>query len=286
MNNHKKKINNLFVVGAPKCATTSMTKAFESIKFFSVSNPKELNFFSRDSIIKRKVYYKKLNICKTHKEWLRSFKIAKDTVYRCDFSVSYFDDPKTPRLIKKYYPNNSKVIIVLRDPYQRSISHYLMDKKLGYVDVDFDQLLKNKNSEYYRQYIKISEYYVHVKRFIDALGSKNVLILPFSKMNDPLFLSKEIFNFLNIKLDSPIILRKENSSKISSFYSINFFYKYTFLRNLFKIILPSKLKNILLIFLFNRDQKLIPKLNNNFFLNDIVKLKKLIKKHYNIDFKF
>ena len=208
----KNEIKNIFFVGAPKCGTTSFADAFKNFDFISVSEPKEINYFSKKKIMNNNYYYKKIYLCNTFSQWKKSFALTKKTKFRCDFSVSYFDDIDAPINILEKFPNNSKIVIILRNPMDRALSHYRMDKKLGLVSKDLNKIFLEKNSIHFDQYFKISKYYRFVKNYIDIFGANNVLIIPFSRINDSSYISKIFFDFINIQTHTKINLERVNSS--------------------------------------------------------------------------
>ena len=57
------------------------------------------------------------------------------------------------------YNEKAKIIVILRDPVERAISHYNMDKRLGFVKENLLSILDNASLKnhilYYQQYIQV-----------------------------------------------------------------------------------------------------------------------------------
>lgn len=283
----KNEITNIFFVGAPKCGTTSFAEALKKIDFIEVSEPKEINYFSKKKIMDNNYYYKKIYLCTSFSQWEKSFTLTEKTKFRCDFSVSYFDDINAAINIKEKFPNNSKIVIVLRNPVDRALSHYRMDKKLGLISKDLNKIFHEKNSIHFDQYFNISNYYSFVKNYINIFGANNVLIIPFSKINDSNYISKIFFDFIKIQTPTKIKLKTVNSSLISSNSIVNLLFKTHPIRKFLKFIIPFKLKNLLLNKFFTTKQVIHIDINVKDYLNkDTLKLKRLIKYHYNSHFDF
>lgn len=190
--------NMLFVLGAPKSGTTKLVHDLNYHPNISCSNPKETNYYSKDSIKRKNLYYKEW-ICQNEDDYNNCFEDSHKTLARCDGSVSYFDSDTAPLLIKKNHPN-AKFIIILRNPIDRAISHYSMDYRLGYFDGTIINALHKKDSNHYHQYFGISKYSKFVKRYVDLFGIKNIKIFSFdyfcSNYNEVL---DEIYNFIGVQ---------------------------------------------------------------------------------------
>ena len=168
---------NFIIVGAPKAGTTSLCNYLSEHDEIFMSTPKELNFFSHNEIIKQNLYYKDFYVA-CLEEYESHFDKAVKKKAVGEGSVSYLFYPQTPIKIHKIIPD-VKIIIMLRDPSERAISHYLMDVKLGLVKKCLKQIYleKDNNNLYYQQYIKLGLYAEQVKRYIDVFGNSKVKII-------------------------------------------------------------------------------------------------------------
>lgn len=196
---------NLFIVGAPKAGTSSIYFYLAQIQEIFMSPIKEPNFFSVQSVPATS----QLKPIRDKKKYLNLFKNAKKENYLGEASPSYLGDPLASKLIHKVSPN-SKIIISLRDPVERTFSHYLMALRLGTFSKSFhdelEQAFKNneKNKSRFLRVI-IEErglYYESVKRYLETFGPKQVEIIIFEEfISDPKKTLQKILQFLNLKSD-------------------------------------------------------------------------------------
>lgn len=238
---------NLFLVGAPKAGTTSVCMYLKSHPQIFVPEIKEPNFFldvgpncpTADKI-------------KDKEKYLRLFEKGFEFKYRADCSVSYLHSMETPQMIKNEI-DDAKILIILRNPYERLYSHWLMDVREGYQKHNFVDAIKNdikttkKGFCYSHMYIECSLYYESVNRYLELFGKQNVLVLLYDdlKVNPKLFVTK-ILNFLNVDETSDLNFNKNyNVAGVPR----NSFYQALFhnmkLRMIAKKYLPSNFRSIL-----------------------------------------
>ena len=170
---------NLFIVGAPKASTTSLYHYLSTHQDIFMAIPKEINYFSKDDINKQELYYNSFTV-DSIEEYENLFKNKNNAKIVGEASVSYLFYEKVANKIFRYNPN-AKIIILLRNPIERAFSHYLMDKRLGYIKVPFEEIIfkssKVQFSElFYQQYIELGFYYQQVKRYLNTFGKNQVKI--------------------------------------------------------------------------------------------------------------
>jgi hypothetical protein len=273
-----------FIVGAPKSATTSLFHYLGQHEEICMSTVKEPDFFSHKELHKQKLYYKSKPISDIN-TYHNLFLTKKKSQLLGEASVSYLFYPKVSERIFSYNPN-AKIIIILRNPVERTVSHYQMDRRLGFIkdnlaDVLNDSTIEN-HSLYYQQYILLSYYYQQVKNYIDVFGKEKICILNYDdlKKNNKDFTSK-VLSFLDLKVSKNINFdSKYNHSKSSRFRLFNFLYSKKFIRKVIKSIVPKKIIASVNEILF--DQKL-PNLSvdvesqlYDLFKEDIVLLEKML----------
>lgn len=123
-------------------------------------------------------------------------------------SVNYFNSEKATRRIKHYIPN-VKMIVMLRNPVDRTYSHFLMSKRLGYelapdlaTAIRWERMEKNKNwikgCPWGRGYLGFN-YSDNLKRYLNAFDRSQFLFLrydEFKKSNQGALV--KIFDFLGV----------------------------------------------------------------------------------------
>lgn len=188
-----------FVVGAPKCGTSSLFDYLRISKEIFLPSSKELHYFSQPEVFNS--YYNLRSIPKTLDKYHENFSLANDSQLCGDISPSYLSSIGCAKAIFDYNPN-SKIIIMLRDPVDRAVSHYLMDKRFGLVDVSLLEILKNPFDYplYYREYVHNGKYYSHIKNYLEYFSPSEVLVTDFELLRtNPSDLLAAVLNFLGIE---------------------------------------------------------------------------------------
>jgi len=241
-NNYFKKVS-VFIVGAPKCATTTIHGFLDSCEGIFMSHPKELNYFSAASIRQQSLYYDE-DIIDSEKSYNEIFKSASESQILGESSVSYFYYDSVPAKIYEYNPA-SKIVIVLRNPIERAYSHYLMDSRLGYCSKKLVEIVRNPNNNplHYQQYIKISQYTKQVTRYLKTFGSDNVhLIIQERFRNNPEKELQKLCQFLNISFpESSYNLISKNVFKLPRNSVVAGIYKNIYVRRIMRSFLPDAL---------------------------------------------
>jgi len=278
---------NFFIVGAAKAGTTSLYEYLRGHPDIFMACPKEVNYFSYDDLKGQNLYYDYYKV-KHLQKYRRLFAKAVNKPAIGEASVSYLFYQSVPERIKSLIPC-AKIIIILRDPVERAFSHYLMDWRLGYVNVDFKKIFLNKNAHkfhnlYYQQYILLGLYYDQVKRYLDVFGNDRVRVFFFEDLKSNTdSLMKSIFDFLHIDPGfTPLSKQWYNTFNVPKSSPIRSLYGNHFIRFIIKKCSPKKLQSIMKENLFIHGQK--PRLDDeivtlltDYYLDDIKKLEKLLK---------
>lgn len=269
---------NLFLAGAAKCGTTSFHNYLDQHPDIKMSKVKELNHFSFQDIIGNNLYYIGNTLIENSTDYLKHFDFDSEVKYYGESSVSYFQYSDVSDRIFSYN-HDSKVLIFLRNPTDRAISHYHMDHNAGYFNYSIEQIINKKcPKNVYDQIIGIGFYYDKVKKYLDIFGENvSIHIMENWVGNEEIELNK-IERFLKLKNHTGYSLKR-----INTFFSPKFKFLKKLNRNLdfkksIKKLIPSSIisqvKNLIrdeekpII-----DQKTINQLNN-LYKDDIVKLSK------------
>ena len=230
----KKHKINCFLIGAPKCGTSTLYELFNSCDEIETSEKKELHFFSRDKVLKSpyKVYPPR-----SINDYHQNYKFKRDIIV--DTSPSYWNDDKALERIKNYNPS-SKIIILYRDPIERVISHFSMDKNLGIhrynsiLDAIIDPM-------FFDEYINNSMFHERIKSLKNHFNTKQILVLSISELNNIPELNQKLENFFKTSIN----LRSAQTISNKSFK-----YRSSWIRQLVKVIprqildeLPQSFKN-------------------------------------------
>jgi len=196
---------NFFIVGAAKCATTSVYNYLKDHPGIYMSPVKEPKFFSRSyrPVPGRGPGDDRVETCaiKDMDAYMALFQDAGRYPVRGEASVDYLYYKETAEDIHAFNPD-AKILICLRDPIQRAYSGYT-DHRRSRETLSFHDALSAEESradyEFIWQYKKLGLYYESVKHFLDVFGPDQVKIVFFedikSRLHDTI---GEICRFLGV----------------------------------------------------------------------------------------
>lgn len=126
------------IMGAQKAGTTSLYGYLKASPNIMMSNIKEVHFFNEN-------YIKGINWYKLHFPffWERKF-VGKKRILCGEATPDYLFHPLVPYRINKLLPN-IKLIILLRNPVDRAISHYYHEVRRGRENRSFEQAIKEES---------------------------------------------------------------------------------------------------------------------------------------------
>ncbi len=206
-----------FIVGTPKGGTTSLFNYLEEHPEVFVPKIKEPHFFSCPEV--KNTYYN-ATIIDSLEAYQKLYKESKTYKAIGDFSSSYLNNENSPKKIKDFNPQ-AKVVIVLRNPVERAISHYLMDYSLGYISVPLKEIINNKQqyADFYEQYVETGFYDGQLKNYLQVFKPSNIQII----LSDDLFSETEktvsnLFQFIGVDTSfKPDYTKKHNQFKQARF---------------------------------------------------------------------
>lgn len=207
---------NLFIVGAPKCGTTSIYHYLNQSPVIFMSRDKEPHYlaFNESNILKSifgdKNSYKTLRSNPypvTDKEkYHKLFETNNGYKYLGEASTLYLYSKYAARNIyENYYQQSLRIIILLRNPVERAYSQFLhhVREDLEYTN-DFLQAFKNEQKRLERgpfwHYRKVGLYAEQVKRYYELFDKDKVKVLKFEDfIKDSSSTKKEICAFLGLE---------------------------------------------------------------------------------------
>ena len=178
---------NCIIVGVAKCGTSALHGYLDLHPEVSMSNPKELSYFSE-----ARGWHNGL-------EWYKSHWPTRNNVMG-ESSPSYTYDPdwqEVPQRIKTIIPG-AKLLYIARDPIDRILSHYqnLYRKRQEFRSLE-EALTTPSIAD--TVYVKDTRYYTHVShylRFFDE-AQFHVVILEELQCN-PRQVMREVFSYLDV----------------------------------------------------------------------------------------
>jgi hypothetical protein len=195
---------NFFIVGAPKCGTTSMTEYLKQHPDIFMPELKEPHYFCIDIASRR--------ITRTEEHYLKLFAEARDERRLGEASVWYLFSQQAASEIYKFNPL-SRIIIMLRSPVDMMYSLHSQFIFSGNENIpDFEQALEaeedRRNGRRIPQlahspesllYTEVAKYSEQVKRYFEVFDREQVHIIIFDDLiNDTAGIYKATLKFLDV----------------------------------------------------------------------------------------
>jgi len=149
------------IIGAMKCATSTLHVQLAAQRGVFMSTPKEPCFFSDDEVWARGI------------DWYRGLFAGAPAEAICgESSTHYTKLPTYPRTIERMKPilPHAKLIYIMRHPVDRLISHYIHEWTEGRVRVGIDRAVEERP-----ELIDYGRYAFQIRPWIEAYGGDGVL---------------------------------------------------------------------------------------------------------------
>lgn len=201
---------NFFIVGAPKCATSSLYSHLRMHPDIFLAHPKELNYFSSDIIIPDSI--------KDLKSYESLFTDADSQKAVGEASVWYMYSKVAAGRIKEYSPD-ARIIAMIRNPVDMIYSYHSQRLWNKTEDItDFREAISaiddRKNGKRLPEnpypvkglyYIDIARYHGQLRRYFDTFGEPKVHVIIFDdiKQNKDSVLTNAL-DFLGVESNSNI----------------------------------------------------------------------------------
>jgi hypothetical protein len=152
---------NFLVIGAMKCATTTLHEQLARQPGIFMTTPKEPNFFSDDDVYARGI------------GWYQSlFAAGAEASLRGESSTHYTKLPTHPHAlerIRRHLPN-PKLVYVMRHPIDRLVSHYVHEWSEKRIAVPIDEAV-----ERHPALVDYGRYAMQLRPYLEAFGPARVL---------------------------------------------------------------------------------------------------------------
>ena len=203
------KTPNLFIVGAPRCGTTSMAKYLSQHPDIFMA-PGEPHFFGSDIAFPDKV--------SSEKEYLNLFSNASNEQWRGEKSTWYLYSRVAAEEIK-YYNRDARILIQIRNPVDMAYSlhrHLLYNSLYTRETIpSFEQALNAQadrmkafkkafllgNKEFMEPffYTQVPLYTEQIKRYVDCFGWDRIHVMAYDDLKAAtLETYKKVLQFLNV----------------------------------------------------------------------------------------
>lgn len=168
-------------IGAEKSATTWAWTMLDEHPAVCMSQPKELNYFNLDENYRR------------GDTWYRQH-FSTDAECCGEISPLYMDDDRVAGRIRDTYPH-AKILVMLRNPFDRAMSHLFHDASVRYGTVaeltpDHMKSLVEKDDKYIRR----SQYHAALTPFFETFPTEQIGVFFFDDVKaDGLNLAQKIY---------------------------------------------------------------------------------------------
>ncbi len=155
---------NLLIIGAGKCGTSSLHHYLDAHPSVSMSEPKELDFFQDADCLARVDRY------------ARHF--PDGAAVRGESSPGYTGYPRVqgvPERIRALLPD-VRLIYLVRDPIERTVSHYVQAYKVRAESRGFDAAFRDLHPEG-NKYVCYSRYATQLERYLRCFAPERLLVL-------------------------------------------------------------------------------------------------------------
>lgn len=172
---------NFLYIGPDKSGSSWLFKALESHPECFVPDCKDIYYFDK--------YFQR------GEEWYLGFfrQAGEQAKAIGEISHGYLYEPEAPQRIHECFPG-MKIITTLRNPVERSISHYFYLKSGGLVNSDLRSAVQERPG-----IINSSLYHEPIQRYLNVFPRSQLHITFFEKLKqDPRAFAYNIFEFLDI----------------------------------------------------------------------------------------
>jgi hypothetical protein len=201
---------NFIVVGVPKAGTTSIFHYLSQHPDIYLPGTTELRYFNRfemlDNLSGPNDKFSRNMICKDWKEYMSYFKGHVNESAIGEITTSYLYTPKSIDRIKEELGPNTKILVLLRNPVERTYSNYLYYKRRNLEKGTFKQALEEEASRKKAGWNDAwlskdhSLYFNKINHLIESsMPFKIILFEDF--IENPKETVKDLFSFLEVDTD-------------------------------------------------------------------------------------
>ena len=201
---------NVFIVGHARCGTTFLANELYKHGYKFSTFGKEVTFF--DYRIKNQGNYD--FEAPEYIKYINSFESNSRTLDASPWNIS----ESSARQIKHYFPN-AKIIICIRDPIERAVSHFMhnifLDPEVSKNFHEFEKKFPDIPPIHFQEsvasydYVRHSDYDRTIKNYQKYFINKNIFLFDIDSMNN---IDKMLSHFLDDQINIPNLENRVNSN--------------------------------------------------------------------------
>jgi hypothetical protein len=197
---------NFVVIGAARCGTTSLYAYLREHPQVFMSPEKETDYFSLGDLPPSELPVTASRYrARTQKDYERLFRAAGSARAVGEASPSYLFYSRSAARMQRVIPD-AKLICILRDPIERSYSHYALANKLGFeAHSEFEAALAAEDGRWLQDrsmrfsYARASLYHAGLREFWARFPRERILVLLFHDFAaDPVGTMRRVYGFLEV----------------------------------------------------------------------------------------
>jgi hypothetical protein len=213
---------NFFIIGAPKCGTSSLAHYLSEHPNVVFSSPKEPNYWATDFVKLRKFY----NV-ETLEKYLSLFESTKNALAVGEGSTNYLRSETAVENILQFNPNAS-FIVMLRNPVEvvyalHNTLLYAMNEDVKDFETAWALQEERRRGNHvpdtclawqYLQYREMADFSGQLKRFMALVPEQQRMIIFFDDfVRDVPSVYRDVVSFLGLPMDSRTDFPVVNDSK-------------------------------------------------------------------------
>jgi hypothetical protein len=255
-----KTLPNFFIIGAARSGTSSLDRYLSQHPEIYIPPKKEMHFFAHDLFPPcfKGPGVEGLNrsLIRNEHQYAQLFAGAIGAKAIGESSAFYLCFPSTAERIAQAVPD-AKIIILLREPADRTYSAYMFLVRDGRETLGFEEGLnreeerRQKGFEPMWWYKELSLYYKQVKHYLEVFGTQRVKVLLYDELfANPGQALRDVFTFLGVKedvvIDTSVRYNVAGNPKSPRLYALlkHFIYTPGPLEKLVKSLVPQHLRQV------------------------------------------
>lgn len=163
------RLADFIIIGAMKCATSTLHEQLARQPGLFMATPKEPNFFSDDEQWERGL------------QWYGSLFAAAAGDTLCGESSTHYTKlptyPDTIRRMQETFPRPIKLIYIMRDPIERLVSQYIHEWTQRVISEPIDDAIRS-----HPELVQYSRYALQIEPYLETFGPEAVLPVFFERL--------------------------------------------------------------------------------------------------------
>jgi len=288
---------NFICVGAQKSGTTTLYDILVQHPDIFLPEIKETKFFHDDSKYEKGLSFYEENFFKTWK--------GEKAIGEIDPEYMYFES--VPERIYRTLGKDVKLIFMLRNPVDRSYSHYWMSLKRGYetetferaIELEGERLIRDEFHRNHFSYMDRGFYAKQIKRYLSYFNKENMFFVVFEEdfLSNRKLTIERILGYIGVRYKNLKLDIKSNPASLSRLRIVgDLIYKPNVIKKIAKTVIANKqMRERIMTFLdrINGKPFKLPEISpevregllDKYFIREITELESLINRDLGIWYK-